>query len=122
MQDGFGKIAVNGSELFEIAVNRRWKFRFRRHVAKANFIGFCVLRSRKFQLNLTPSFFKTLLCDRPCFKSVISVNSKRQSHFHNLTFYMQFKLGFYLFNFFNSSKIASPTPFADCGFCPVTTR
>ena len=66
------EIADNGSGLCEVAVNRRRKFRFRRHVAKANFLfaklqkkpiklAFADYEAESFNLDLTPPFCKTLV-------------------------------------------------------------
>lgn len=66
------KLADNGSGLCEVAENRRRKFRFRRHVAKANFylliyekkpikLAFADYEAESFNLVLTPPFCKTLV-------------------------------------------------------------
>src|SRR5690554_1946923 len=65
----------NGSGLCEVAENRRRKFRFRRHVAKANFylliyekkpikLAFADYEAQSFNLNETPPFCKTLVVYR----------------------------------------------------------
>src|SRR5690554_4641023 len=67
-----GSIAHNVSGLCEVAENRRRKFRFRRHVAKANFylliyekkpikLAFADYETESFNLNETPPFCKTLV-------------------------------------------------------------
>ena len=67
-----GKITANGSGLCEVAENRSRKFRFRRHVAKANFylltyekkpikLAFADYEAQNFQLSLNPPFCKTLV-------------------------------------------------------------
>ncbi|HCN10918.1 MAG TPA: hypothetical protein DIS75_01020, partial [Chryseobacterium sp.] len=64
-------IAANGSGLCEVAENRRRKFRFRRHIAKANFylliyekkpikLAFADYEAESFNLYETPPFCKTL--------------------------------------------------------------
>src|SRR5690554_992932 len=61
-----------GLGLCEVAENRSGKFRFRRHVAKANFhllnyekkpikLAFADYEARNFQLSLNPPFCKTLV-------------------------------------------------------------
>src|SRR5690554_3241429 len=68
----FGIIATNGLALGAVAENRSGKFRFRRHVAKANFhllnyekkpikLAFADYEARNFQLSLNPPFCKTLV-------------------------------------------------------------
>ena len=68
----FTKMAHNGSGLCEVAENRSRKFRFRRHVAKANFyllnyekkpikLAFAEYEVQTFNLDLTPPFCKTLV-------------------------------------------------------------
>ena len=65
-------IAYNGSGLCEVAGNRRRKFRFRRHIAKANFclliykkkpikLAFADYEAKSFNLDVTPPFCKTLV-------------------------------------------------------------
>jgi len=62
---------MNVSGLCEVAENRSRKFRFRRHVAKANFyllnyekkpikLAFADYEAQNFQLSLNPPFCKTV--------------------------------------------------------------
>ncbi len=66
------RVAANGSGLCEVAENRSEKFRFRRHVAKANFylliyekkpikLAFADYEAQSFNLDVTPPFCKTLV-------------------------------------------------------------
>lgn len=66
------RIAANGLGLCEVAGNRSGKFRFRGHVAKANFyllnykkkpikLAFADYEAESFNLDLTPPFCKTLV-------------------------------------------------------------
>src|SRR5690606_33585167 len=68
----FVSLTANGSGLCEVAENRRRKFRFRRHVAKANLyllnyekkpikLAFADYEAQNFQLSLNPPFCKTLV-------------------------------------------------------------
>ena len=68
----FQPLATNVLGLCEVAVNRSGKFRFRRHVAKANFyllnyekkpikLAFADYEAENFQLLLNPPFCKTLV-------------------------------------------------------------
>src|SRR5690554_989153 len=68
-------LTANGSGLCEVAENRRRKFRFRRHVAKANFylliyekesikLAFAKYEAQSFNLDETPPFCKTLVSGR----------------------------------------------------------
>lgn len=76
----FGKyIVCNGLRLCEVAVNRSGKFRFSRHVAKANFylaklkkkankIGFCGIRRRNVQFTENPAILQN-----PCYQHTLLV-------------------------------------------------
>ncbi len=68
----FDTLAGNGSGLCEVAENRSRKFRFRRHVAKANFyllnyekkpikLAFADYEAQTFNLDEPPPFCKTLV-------------------------------------------------------------
>src|SRR5690606_19197013 len=68
----FATMTANVLGLCEVAENRSEKFRFRRHVAKANFhllnyeqkpikLAFADYEAQNFQLSLNPPFCKTLV-------------------------------------------------------------
>jgi len=79
----FHKLSYN-SGLCEVAENRSGKFRFRRHVAKANFyllnyekkpikLAFADYEAENFQLSLNPPFCKTLvICRLYLYSNIIS--------------------------------------------------
>ena len=77
-------VSYNGSGLCEVAGNRSEKFRFRRHVAKANFyllnyekkanrIGFCGLRSANVQLSTYPAILQNpcACCTTQIYKKLV---------------------------------------------------
>src|SRR5690554_4369495 len=74
----FFQISANVLGLCEVAENRSGKFRFRRHVAKANFylliyekankIGFCGLRSTKLSAITEPAILQS-----PCYAQFLFI-------------------------------------------------
>ena len=83
-------ITPNVLGLCEVAENRSGKFRFRRHVAKANFyllnyekkpikLAFSDYEAKNFQLSLNPPFCKTLVIGRHTYLFMISTAFSRTS-------------------------------------------
>jgi hypothetical protein len=83
------KLPPTSVRLCEVAGNRRRKFRFRRHVAKANFyllnyekkpieLAFCGLRSRNFQLSRNPAILQN-----PCYAQCFCHSNVSQSLYSN---------------------------------------
>src|SRR5690606_6312333 len=91
----FRKMSYNGSGLCEVAGNRRRKFRFRRHVAKANFylliyekkpikLAFADYEDENFQLRRKPAILQNPCYRLAYYRFIISIAFSKTSSFPSL--------------------------------------